>query len=229
MLGKHTIKTWSSTQASVSLSSGEAEFNGVVRGAGMGLGFQSLMHDLGREASVRVWTDSEAAIGISSRQGLGKLRHLDTHTLWIQHAVRSGRIDLRKVLGEKNPADLFTKHSLSRDKLMTLTGLFDCHFRGGRAESAPMLREVPSNKLSMADTCGVGTPEGPAPFMPHLQYAGEELDALFPPLEVPAAVDADDPQALEVETLLEEGLRVAGDIVKSVEEQGRRRKLAGLP
>ena len=113
MLGKHTIKTWSTTQSSVSLSSGEAEFNGVVRGAGMGLGFQSLMRDLGQDAPVRVWTDSEAAIGISSRQGLGKLRHLDTHTLWIQHAVRSGRIDLRKVLGEANPADLFTKHSLS--------------------------------------------------------------------------------------------------------------------
>ena len=92
-----------------------------------------------------------------------------------------------------------------------------------------MLREVPSNKLSMADTCGVGTPEGAVPFMPHLQFVGEELDALFPPLEVPAAVDADDPQALEVEPLLQEGIRVAADIVKTVEEQGRRRKLAGLP
>ena len=81
----------------------------------------------------------------------------------------------------------------------------------------------------MADTCGVGTPEGPLPFMPHLRHSGEELDALFPPLEVPEAVDAEDPQALEVETLLEEGLRVAADIVKTVEEQGRRRKLAGLP
>ena len=130
MLGKHTIKTWSTTQSSVSLSSGEAEFNGVVRGAGMGLGFQSRMRDLGQDAPVRVWTDSEAAIGISSRQGLGKLRHLDTHTLWIQHAVRSGRIDLRKVLGEANPADLFTKHSLSRERLKMLTGIFDCKFRG---------------------------------------------------------------------------------------------------
>ena len=71
MLGQHTIKTWSTTQSSVPLSSGEAEFNGVVRGAGMGLGFQSLMRDLGQDAPVRVWVDSEAAIGISSRQGLG--------------------------------------------------------------------------------------------------------------------------------------------------------------
>ena len=85
----------------------------MVRGAGMGPGFQSFMRDLGQYAAVRVWTDSVAAIGVSSRQGLGKLRHLDTHTLWIQHSVRSGRVDLGNVIGEANPADLFTKHSLS--------------------------------------------------------------------------------------------------------------------
>ena len=153
MLGKHTIKTWSTTQSSVSLSSGEAEFNGVVRGAGMGLGFQSLMRDLGQDAPVRVWTDSEAAIGISSRQGLGKFRHLDTHTLWIQHAVRSGRIDLRKVLGEANPADLFTKHSLSRERLQMLTGMSDCKFQGGRPDAAPQLCSAPSTKVTMANTC----------------------------------------------------------------------------
>ena len=109
----HTINTWSATQRSVSLSPGEAEFNGVVRGAGMGLGFQSFMRDVGQDAPVRVWTDSEAAVGISSRQGLGKLRHLDAYTLWIQHAVRSGRMDLRKALGEADPADFFTSRSLS--------------------------------------------------------------------------------------------------------------------
>ena len=39
LVGAHAIKTWSSTQSSVSLSSGEAEFYGVVRGAGVGLGY----------------------------------------------------------------------------------------------------------------------------------------------------------------------------------------------
>ena len=100
MLGSHAIKHWPSTQASVALSSGEAEFAGVVRGAGQGLGYKALVQYLGVEARLRVWTDSSAAIGICNRQGLGKLRHLDTHTLWIQQAVRTGRVDLRKVLGE---------------------------------------------------------------------------------------------------------------------------------
>ena len=80
MLGKHCMKHWSSTQTSISLSSGEAEFAGVIRGAGQGLGYQALLKDVGIELPLRVWTDSSAAIGICSRQGLGKLRHLDTHT-----------------------------------------------------------------------------------------------------------------------------------------------------
>ncbi len=150
-MGRHAIKHWSSTQASVTLSSGEAEFNGVIRGAGQGLGYQALLKDLGVEIPLRVWTDSSAAIGICTRQGLGKLRHLDTHTLWIQQAVRNKRIDLKKVLGEQNPADILTKHSFSREKLMDLVKLYDCEYRDGRAETAPMLRKGASNKMTMAD------------------------------------------------------------------------------
>ena len=81
MLGSHAITHWSPTQAGVALSSGEAEFAGVVRGAGQGLCYTALLHDLGVEARLRVWTDSSVAIGICNRLGLGKLRRLDTHTL----------------------------------------------------------------------------------------------------------------------------------------------------
>ena len=65
MIGSHCIRTWSSTQASVTLSSGEAEYYGLVKAAGAGLGHQSLMDDLGVHLSVRVWTDSSAALGVS--------------------------------------------------------------------------------------------------------------------------------------------------------------------
>ena len=124
MLGAHAMKPWSSTQTSTALSSGEAEFAGVIRGSGQGLGYQALLEDLGIKAPLRVWTGSNAAISICSRQGLGKMRHLDTHTLWIQQVVRSRRIDLRKVKGEENPADLLTKHSLTKAKLEYLVTLF---------------------------------------------------------------------------------------------------------
>ena len=45
MMGRHLIKSWSSTQTSVSLSSGEAEYYGVVKASGIALGFQSLLRD----------------------------------------------------------------------------------------------------------------------------------------------------------------------------------------
>ncbi len=152
MWGPGILKTWSSTQAVIALSSGEAEFNGVIRGAGQGLGYQALLQDFGIEMPLRLWTDSSAAIGICNRQGLGKLRHLDTHTLWIQQAVRNRRVDLRKVDGKENPADLLTKHSISREKFLELVKLYDCEYRGGRAESAPQLRTGSSSKTTMASS-----------------------------------------------------------------------------
>ena len=47
MFGKHCLKHWSSTQSSVTLSSGEAEFHGLVKGAAVALGQQALFEDLG--------------------------------------------------------------------------------------------------------------------------------------------------------------------------------------
>ena len=232
MLGTHTIKTWSSTQSSISLSSGEAEFNGVVRGSGAGLGYKSLLRDLGQELPLRVWTDSSAALGICSRQGLGRLRHLDTHTLWIQQAIRTGAVDLRKVAGETNPADLFTKHSLTREKLMSLTGLFDSEFRGGRADSAAKTRTTHGSKVTMAEADVEALVELLAMedqsrsdlIMPHNVYEADLLDSLYPPLKVPEAVDAGDPQAGLKDQLVEAGLEEASRIMREAELQGRRRR-----
>ena len=78
MLGTHLLKSWSSTQASVALSSGEAELYGVVKASSIALGQQSLFSDLGLTSTVRVWTDSSAAMGICQRTGLGQLRHIQT-------------------------------------------------------------------------------------------------------------------------------------------------------
>ena len=84
------MKHWSSTQTGIALSSGEAEFAGVLRGAGQGLGYQALLKDLGVDVPLRVWTDSSAAIGICNRQVLRKLRGFETHTLWINRRVGQG-------------------------------------------------------------------------------------------------------------------------------------------
>ena len=242
-LGTCTVKHWSSTQASVTLSSGEAEFNGVVKASGIALGYQSLLRDLGVDVPVRVWTDSSAAMGICSRQGLGKLRHLDTHTLWVQQAVRQKRLDLRKIKGECNPADIFTKHSLTSDKLMSLVSLFSCHFASGRAASAPQLRKHEGAKRTMAGYeddddlnevsqvqrakwADLGEEEG-GPFMPHLVYSPEEMESMHPRLEATDEPYDDEPKD-EDDALWAHGRMLAQGIADEMRAYGRTAKAVSM-
>ena len=167
---------------------GEAEFYGLVKAAGAGLGQQSLMHDLGVDLPVHAWTDSSAALGIATRSGLGKLRHLETHTLWVQEKVRTGAIIVRKVRGDVNPADLFTKHLPSKDKIHQLTKLFGCEYRSGRPDAAPLLRPNivegrqgghPSND-SVAPVHAMAEPEAhDVSRLPHM-HSAEEIKKHFP-------------------------------------------------
>ena len=103
------VKSWSSTQATIAQSSGEAEYYSVARAAAEGLGIQALMADMGFDAEVEVHVDSSSAKSISSRIGLGKLRHMEVKFLWIQEVVRTKRIRMKKVRGDSNPADILTK------------------------------------------------------------------------------------------------------------------------
>jgi len=108
-LGTHILKGWSNTQAVVALSSGEAEYYGMVKGASQGIGLRSVMEDLGVNLQVRVRTDASAAKGIASRRGLGKVRHIEVNQLWLQDKVSTGEVVVMKVKGEGNLADGLTK------------------------------------------------------------------------------------------------------------------------
>ena len=108
--GLHCLLTASTTQIPISLSSGEAEFYGVVRAASRGIGLQQLFRSLGLEKDVKIWSDSSAAIGVAQRRGCGKIRHLETPTLWVQKALRENRFSLVKTSGKLNPSDIGTKH-----------------------------------------------------------------------------------------------------------------------
>ena len=110
MLGEHIIKGWSVTQGVIALSSGEAEFYGIVKGSSVGMGVQSVLGDLGVRLRLQVLTDSSAAKGIASRRGLGKVRHIEVNQLWVQEKVANGSIELTKISGESNLADAVTKY-----------------------------------------------------------------------------------------------------------------------
>ena len=110
MIGSHMIKSWSTTQAVIALSSGEAEFYGIVKGGSTGIGLRSVLGDLGVDSRIRVHTDASAAKAIASRKGLGKVRHIEVNQLWIQDKVGSGDIEIHKIAGTVNPADALTKY-----------------------------------------------------------------------------------------------------------------------
>ena len=156
------------------------------------------MQDMSIKVGVRVWTDSSAAMGVCGRSGLGKLRHVQTHTLWVQERVRTGGIQLRQVNGLVNPADLFTKHLTSRDGVTQPVELFNCEYRDGRAQAAPLLRreKIPTDDGHAAtidnDNDNDAGPAHDPDVIPHT-YATDDLEALFPRAVAPVDLDGASP------------------------------------
>ena len=102
MMNGTVVKYWSRAQATRALSTAKAEYYAVSTGAAEALGMQSMMTDLGLSTQVRVWTDSNAAMTITSRRGLGKTRHVELKHLWLQEVTNGGP-------GHQNVADHLTK------------------------------------------------------------------------------------------------------------------------
>ena len=138
-LGNHTLSATGSLQSTASLSSGEAEYYGILRAAAGGLKVAALAVDLGLDKKVEVITkkgefpvevcgDSTAAMAFASRQGLGRQKHVMTRFLWVQHAVKIKRVSLRKVDTKENVADALTKPLSAKVIQKHLKGM-GFHFR----------------------------------------------------------------------------------------------------
>ena len=94
-LGMATVKTGCKSQAVIALSSGEAEYYGLVSGACNALGEQSTLKDWGILLPIQAFMDASTGLSIGSRHGLGRVKHIDTVFLWVQDVVASGRISIR--------------------------------------------------------------------------------------------------------------------------------------
>ena len=108
MHGSHVIKTWSSTQKQLTLSSEEAELMAMAKGATEAIGLTQLFEEWGRPRAVEVRKDSSAAVGTVHRRGNGKLRHVNINDLWLQERVHEGSLTVTKVSGAENLADILT-------------------------------------------------------------------------------------------------------------------------
>eukprot|EP00971_Amphidinium_carterae_P352695 6492705-Amphidinium_carterae.2 len=132
--GDHMLRFTVSTQQPIALSSGESEWYALVRAAIVCLGLVNMCADFGRYLSPRLYGDATAASGIAHRRGAGKVRHIETSTLWLQGHITSGRISLARQPGAENCADLGTKHvdGATLQKHMKSMGF---EFRGGRSQN----------------------------------------------------------------------------------------------
>ena len=97
MVGRHVVKTWSSTQKSITLSSAEAELVAAVKMSAELIGATQLAADWGLHTQGKVHVDSTAAIAVAHRRGNGKLRHVKVGSRWIQEKVGNEELEIQNV------------------------------------------------------------------------------------------------------------------------------------
>ena len=107
-----TVRHWSVTQATVSLSAAESEAKAITKGCIEALYVKHLLeHQTARTFKIEVWTDSSSAKAIIQRLGPGrKAKHLEVQTMWVQQVNKLGHITMNMLGTLENVADLMTKH-----------------------------------------------------------------------------------------------------------------------
>ena len=132
------VKSWSSTQSVIALSTGEAELYAINKTAAQAMGLQSLLQDMGIELAIRVHTDATTGRAIVTRKGLGKVRHIAVNELWMQDQVASERVSIHKIKNKFNVADILTKY-LSKDEIAHIIEYLQHECMEGRSPAAPSL------------------------------------------------------------------------------------------
>ena len=75
------------------------------KGAAEAMGFKSVATDVGHAFNTGV----SGALRFVNRRGVGTTRHIETQELWLQNATRNHELEVQKVSGEENVADMNTK------------------------------------------------------------------------------------------------------------------------
>ena len=102
--------SYSRTQRSIAFSSAEAEYLSLTGATSEALNIHSAIRFLTAAPVVlKAFTDCSACRGICARQGAGRIKHLAVRLLWLQQAIRAGRLTVHSVPTQQNPADIGTK------------------------------------------------------------------------------------------------------------------------
>eukprot|EP00971_Amphidinium_carterae_P172669 3422812-Amphidinium_carterae.1 len=93
------------------MSTGESEFDAVMRGTACGLQTKHLLEQMDVTGRLAIHTDSSAARGFCQKIGVGKrMKHMHHRFLCIQQKVRDREVKINPVETQMNVADLGTKY-----------------------------------------------------------------------------------------------------------------------
>ena len=145
-----TVRHWSVTQATVSLSSAESEAKAITKSFIEALYVKHLLeHQTARQFTIKVWTDSSIAKGIMQRPGPGRrATHLKRQTLWVPQLEKIGLVLLNKLNTLENVADALTQHvprAVLDDKL---AGVMNFTFLGEETVKFQAYENINQNYLN---------------------------------------------------------------------------------
>ena len=107
-----SVDAWKSvrgTQKPTALSSGESEFYSATVCACELLWACEFLGEMGYTMTACLKEDASACIGMATRLGPGRLKHVEIKHFALQHWVRQGRLNLDKVTTTEQLADIMTK------------------------------------------------------------------------------------------------------------------------
>ena len=117
------ITAWSRTQATVALSSAEAEYVALATGVVELEWVCKLLREMEVTVSPPVcWTDSTGARDMCFKN-VSKVKHMALKYYFVKERVKAGDIFVKKVASNENPADILTKN-VPKDTLMRHRGIF---------------------------------------------------------------------------------------------------------
>jgi hypothetical protein len=126
-IGGTAISWMSRLQKSVALSTTEAEYMAIAEAAKELVWLKNFMAELGiQQGDCVLHCDNQSAVHLAKNPVFhSRTKHIQMRYHFIRELINDGTLDLRKILGTKNPADMLTK-VVTTDKLrlcITSTGL----------------------------------------------------------------------------------------------------------
>ena len=141
----------SGRQASITLSTAEAELNELIEAMNAGESVATILYELFDDVKKIGWSDSQSALSIlSSEGGSWRTRHLRMRASYARQAVLSGDWAVGHVPGEELNADMGTK-ALSSNRIDKLKGLLGMAQRPGESiEEKEKKKEVGEDQKEKA-------------------------------------------------------------------------------